>query len=65
MLKINLLQLGQGGSLVLVVQIGTDLAGLDAGAVDIGQERISAEEHGHNEKNSQHRKCLTFIILQD
>ena len=57
MLLIDRLQLGQGRSLVLVVQIGTDFAGIGADAVDAGQERIGAEENGHNEKNSQHKNA--------
>ena len=48
------LQLGQGGSLVLVVQVAANLAGVHTVAVDEGQERIRAEQNGHNEKNSQH-----------
>ena len=59
------LQAGQHGSVVLVVQIGADLAGLGATIVDGGEKEIGAAQHSGNEEDRHHKKGLAFKILQD
>ena len=58
------LQAGEHGRVVLVVQIGADLAGLNAAVVDGGEQEISAAENGRNKENRSHKKDLAFEICR-
>ena len=59
------LQAGEHGSVVLVVQIGADLAGLGATIVDGGEKEIGAAQHSGNEEDRHHKKGLAFKNMQD
>ena len=62
---IGKLQAGQHGRVVLVMQVGADLAGLDAAVVDGGEQEIGAAENGGDKENRHHKKGLAFRNLQD
>lgn len=47
------------------MQIGADLAGLGAAAVQSREKEVRAAEHGSNKENRHHKKGLAFRILQD
>ena len=59
------LQTGEHGSVIFVVQIGTDFAGLDTAVVDRGEQEVGAAQNGRNKENGHHEKGLTFKKLQD
>ena len=63
MAKFAELQTGQHGRVVLVAQVAADLTGGGL-AVDHGQELGSAEQHGENEKNSQHRNASLSLFCR-
>ena len=47
------------------MQIGTDLAGLDAVIVDRGEQEVGTAQNGGDKENRHHKKGLAFRILQD
>ena len=63
-MRFRKLQTGQHGRVVLVVQIGADLAGLSA-VIQSGKQEVRAAENGSNKENRHHKKGLAFRILQD
>ena len=59
------LQAGQHGRVVLVMQIGANLAGLGTAVVERREEEVGAAQNEGNKENRHHKKGLAFRILQD